>query len=379
MKSLVRNCSGSLAHLEIHGFAFEKWSDGVGRAQSLLNGLKKMVLLVCVISDEWFYSCQELVELVLIDTVVSYSGVWYQPYSKLESLVVNGSPSWVNKGLHLFLQQCNQLKSFEVLPFKPKPMDFRSSGPYSAILANLPSSVECLKITFLSKNQLPLLHSLKKLQINLILFSVATHDSLSRLTIDTLEHLEIDAKNIWLNDQHATSISNLRNLKVLKLNIGWNVNIADMLGSMTNLSELHLGSYTISLDGNDLLHVVQHCQNLEQLILSFIVNQTDYYDIHAGEVLECIEALRVTAKTYQKMLEAVLSRLNGKHLSILIIGPSSEVTEIDFGILMNAVLKITRLSMEDVARILCFDIIEGNCIKITDENLKTLRMSGLFP
>lgn len=382
LKSLVRQCSGTLTYLEMHYFRFEKNNKAVVASQSLLNGVQKLVLIGCSVSVKWFVKCPELVELVLIDTHVTYHGLRYQTCPKLETLRIQGSLPWVKKGLNIFLQQNSQLKTLELLPFKQRPNDLVI--PYMVLLESVPMSIERLTVATYCDNQLTRLQSLKTLQIKSTVVDSVLHHSIDCLVNATLEHLEIDANWFFMAKEHTTAISLFSRMKTLKFNICWfeSDHMVDMIRNLHYLSELHVCSKVNNLGDSELFNLIRHGQNLQRLILTFFVNRkVNFPDMVVHSWHEHGQLLQMNAKFYQKMLNLVLRRSNGKSLDIFIVGHEHEITLIDAAFPTNAALKITCWSLATVSRILRMDASElrnGN-IKITDENLKVLCNRGPCP
>lgn len=378
VKSLVQNCSGTLTTLQIHNFTFEKTHAAVMMSQSLFSGVLKLVLIGCSISVKWFVMCPELVELVLINTHVTYHGLRHQLCHKLETLRIQGSLSWVKNGLHLFLQQNSQLKTLEILPFNQESSVIVL--PYHSPLTTAPSSIENLTVRSWIGDELARFQSLKTLRI---VSQYIAFCPFSRLTNATLEHLEIDAPYFFLSTGDIGVIPYLRRIKTLNLYIYWfeNDRIVNMITNLDQLSELRVCTMLNNLSGSDLLSTVQHGENLERLILSFFINRE--VEIPFVNSLSAKgRVLQVNEKSYQKLLNAVLHRSNGKPLLIIILCGEGEMKEIDTNFTMNPSLKIVCLSIEKVERILHVDANElGNNIlcKITDDDLKVLRSRGLCP
>lgn len=383
---LVNYCGESLTHLELHGFAFK--NSAIQEARPLIAHVKQLILHRCEITVKWFTMCPELIELTLKGTHVTYNGQKNQLCPKLKVLKIRGALTWVEHGLALFLQQNNQIKTFEVLCHPNINSNF---DRYVRILDSVPSSIECLGITPLAMNKLKHFRSLKRLRI-VDVNDVHNHISFQQMeSTATLEHLEIELKYFDLNMLNANEISMLHNLKTIKLHIRYgcsNALLIQMVKNLKNLTELMLSTYPNMLNVKDLFDVIQHGENLERFGLSFMTrmtynytNETDDSDDEADDAVENDEN-NLHFKIYRKMVNIVSHRSNGKPLHIIFFGPQNEMVEFNKTFPMKSILKISYVSTQLIMQIMnIVDLFNGRSlqyIKMTDTVLRELRVRGLF-
>lgn len=369
LSALVQHCSGTLSSLEMHNFTFEMNYLIMCESRPLFVGLKKLILHKSTISVKWFILCRELVELQLFETHVTFNGAQYQVCPKLEILKIYGSKSWVDYGLHLFLDQNNQLKTLEVLPLLTSTN--RSYASYGDILYCVPRSIENLTIVPTETTRLDHFVSLKTLRIagNY----VNNHASLliNKLQNATIEHLEIDLNHFGIDQQNAETIANLKNLSTLKMHVSGGCvsgNLLHMVENLNGLTDLVLSSHTNMLTAFHICVMLEHSSNLQRLCLSFAYNGDD------GNKLQINEHI------YHSMLNAVLRRTNGKSLCIVIVGCKKEITQIDVSFRMHSALKLVSLPVKTVASMNCKKgFYLQKHIKMTDDVFNELRARGLCP
>lgn len=370
LNALVQHCSGTLSTLRIHNFTFEMNSGIIVESLTLLAGLKKLVLHKCTISVKWFVHCRQLVELELIDTHVTYNGAQYQECPNLETLKIYGSKPWVDYGLHLFLTQNRQLKTLQVLPLQTSSN--RSHHSYGEILYCVPDCVDNLTIVPTEVTRVDHLRSIKTLRIEGVYFNTNSAAVINNLRNVNIEHLEIDLNYFAIDRLNAEAIGRLIKIRTLKLHCSGgcgSAELLDMVRNLKSLSDLVLSTHRNALNANHILHMLEHCPNLQSLCLSFADNGDD------GHKLEMNEQM------YNKMLDAVLRRLNGTPLRIVIVGRRNQTERINVAFPKHRALKMTCLRAKDVSTIL--NMKKGyylqKHIKMTDDILDELRARGLCP
>lgn len=367
---LVEHCSGTLTSLEMINFTFEMNCAIITESRSLLTGLKKMVLHKCTVSVKWFVECRELVELELIDSHVTYNGAQYQSCPKLETLKIYGSKSWVDYGLHLFLDQNTQLRTLEVLPLQTATN--RSHHSYGDILYCVPKSIENLTIVPTVSTRLDHLPAVKTLHLKGIYLNKNAASVINQMRNATIEHLEIDMNYYAIDRQNAEAIGKLKKINTLKMHCSGGCSSVDLLCIVRNLydlSDLALSTHSNILSAFNILTIIALSPNLQRLCISFADNGDDKNQLQMNEQM------------YHHMLDAVLRRSNGKSLCVVIVGRHDHITNVNVAFPMHTALKMVCLSVESVATLLQIkkDYYLQQHIKMTDDILNELRDLGLCP
>lgn len=363
---MVQYCGGSLSRLELHGFALDGRESAIEEVRPLLARVQHLILNGCDTSVKWLVSCPELVELDLNDTNVTFKGAQNQACPKLKVLKIKGAHNWVKKGLHLFLEQNRQLKTFESLPI---PHRTRDLATYERILDFVPASIECLATIPLGFTKSIRFTTLKTVRI----FGARKMDIelMNRcMNTDKIEYLCIDLNHPGMNGGIGDEISKLRNLKTLSLrcDVYLRNNLVNMITKLTELAEFVLSTEDYYFDELDVLRLIQHGPNLQRLILSFR-NYAHYHNHH----------FKMNAETYRKMLNIIAERSNGMSLHIVIIIYQRYNPHVNLNFPMQKYLKITCLTFESVAKLSNVDYVAFllGRIHMTEDVLKMLSDQGL--
>lgn len=366
-------CNGNLTRLELDGITFEKNDGIVVESHSLFPGVRTLILIDCTVSVKWFMKCHDLAELQLIDSHVTYNGARYQNCPSLETLKIEGSSAWVQKGLHLFLQGNGQLKSVEVLQSRKfyGSYVFYLQYVYGLIAEFVATSVEYLGIPAVGIPDFTRFVSLKRLQIVFPRIN-RNYEHRNRLLVNgVLEQLEIDFLDGCLRGSDPETIARISHIEKLKLHNmipreGLGAGVLHIVENLNNLSELVIGLWQSVFNANAVLDLIQRAPNLQLLVLTFKYNCDN-----DGK-------LEITADGYRQMLNAVLRRPNGKSLQIVVLCSQTTSSGIDVTFPMESSLKITCLANETVAEIMNIRIGTGNQCVMTDEVLNKLRERGLL-
>lgn len=367
---LMRHCSDALTRLDLYNISFEKNDRIIAESNFVFPGVKKLILNKCTISVKWFMKSCDLVELDLIKTHVTYNGVRHQSCPSLKTLKIRGSNTWVQKGLHLFLQDNRQLKTFVVVPFSSTYYG-QNHTPYGRILDYVPETIECLTIAPIGTADFTRFESLKTLEIICDRYQ-DDDEFFDRLLIkETVECMQIDV----YDEPNIAAIARLKHLKSLKLHY-YNGFIGPDLfyiaESLMNLSQLVLGGTigNVTFSANDLSTLIQLSPNLQFLGLSFAHN---------------FERMKINAQVYRGILNTVEQRSNGKQLHIVILCFSNPANMFDATLSTHSSLKITCLDAETVTDIIGVGelhielrFVRDFGIRMTDEVLKELYSRGLL-
>lgn len=371
LSSLMKYRSNALTHLELANFRFETRTEFIAQSRTLFIGVKKMILTKCTISVKWIVLCQQLVELELIDSHVTYNGAPLQMVDSLRSLKINGSTKWVQNGLHLFLQSNPQLQCLEVIPLP----NARKTYWYGQILDFVPENIKQLSIEAIGSGYFERFVSLKDLRISSKSYYYDNDDTcafFNRLTTNaTLENLEIMCHSFY--GDFARSIAKIRTLKSLKFNL-WgkyvmgeltNANVFHMASHLNRMRELTLSSFHNLLDADDLLHLIKICPNLQLLGLSF----------------HNIGKLKMCADFYQKMLNVVSHRSQKNQLQIVTFECccAEQNDRIDATCPVHPTLQVVHIFGDAVVPFLDpNDPNFNHLVRVTDVVLKKLRDCGLL-
>lgn len=366
---MVKYCSHTITHLELHNFIFETNNTIIWQSRAIFVKLKKIILTKCSISIKWIVECHELIELELIDTHVTYNGPRHQSCSSLQSLKINGSSSWVQHGLHLFLQSNQQLKTLEILP-----LSTIKSGIswYERILHFVPPAIERLTIAPFGSANFERFVSLKAIRIvNKYFYAENTRFFIDHLETNAMvESLEIES-NGYLSGRNANAIAKLRTLKTLKLHMPsgfYGASLLDVIEHQKHLTELTLSTFMSQLNGSDLLQLIQKCPNLQLLGLFFDFNEDDE------------KKLEMNADLYRKMLNVVSHRPKGNPLQIIIFSLEKQKNHINVTFPVHSSLRVMCLAAESVADALNIERGRNSVygIRMTDAVLNGLRDRGLL-
>lgn len=373
---LVRYCGGNLTRLELKNIYFAWDIENIERPESLFVGVKNLVLNRCLIPFKWFMGSHDLVELNLKNSNMNPDDVCDQRCPSLVTLKIFDDeyvPMYnVLVELHRFLLQNNQLKAFEV------DCDFFSLNAATRFFDFVPTTIERLKIHTCATRDLTRFVYLKELHIDASRYSCtkyADHEYFNGLLAsETVENLEIDITDAGFSKESMNGIVQLRNVRTLRMQGERGCAQATLLHIVENLKKLRnliLGFHETTFgysNGKDLFDIIQRGRNLQLLILIF------------SRTKNGVKQFELNANEYRKMLDAVLRRVNGKPLHIVIIRYQDEKTRIDVTFSTESSLKITCLAAEAVARILNIRIHKNDnyLFSVTVGRLAKLRDCGLL-
>lgn len=195
--------------------------------------------------------CPKLVELVLMDTHITYDSTSILSCPKIKVLEIIGSESWMEKGQEISLQQNLQLQTFE------------NKNAHRRLLNSVPTEIENLTTVTPSTTQLRRFVPTKNRMIRdpplcLEMFVLSRMLANSK----TLTSLQIDLKNFTMSEGHVDAIIKLK-IQSKQFCREYCVRI---IRSLKNLTDLVLHSDRFAIFTIELPEMIEHGPNMQQLV-----------------------------------------------------------------------------------------------------------------